>query len=308
MKISIIGGTGFVGSYLIKALLAAGHTPRVLVRSGSEKKLCNPDQCETVSGDIADQAALQTLIEGSDAVIYLPGILRELPKQGVTFEAVQYQGVKDCVDVAKAQDIQHFILMSANGVKAQGTAYQTTKYRAEQYLMQSGMDWTIFRPSVIFGDPQGKMEFATQLLKELVEPPIPAPLFFPCARPWQAGKFQLAPVFVEDVATAFTKALHNPDAIKQSFELCGTADVTWANIIQTLAKATGKKSKLAMPAPVEVVKLVAGVFDKQTWFPITRDQLIMLMESNICHDNAAWETFGIEPKGFELANLEYLQG
>lgn len=306
MKVSIIGGTGFVGTYLIKVLLKNKHTPRVLVRAGSEDKLPQAAECEVVVGDIADQQALQSLIQGSDAVIYLPGILREQARLGITFESIQYQGAKTCIDIARSNSVKHFLLMSANGVKAVGTPYQTSKYRAEQYLKQSGLNWTIFRPSVIFGHPHGKMEFCTQLLNELVEPPIPAPLFFPCLRPFQAGQFQLAPVFVEDVANAMNNALQQPKAINQCFELCGAQSVTWANIIQTLAKASGRRSKFALPAPVEVVKLVAAIFDKQAWFPITRDQLIMLMESNVCTSQTAWQTLAIEPKGFAQEHLTYL--
>ena len=93
--------------------------------------------------------------------------------------------------------------MSANGVKADGTPYQVTKYEAEEYLKASGLDWTIFRPSVIFGDPGERMEFATQLASDIIRPPLPAPLFFDGVSPLNAGQFRLSPVHVEDVAQAF---------------------------------------------------------------------------------------------------------
>ena len=177
MKVSIIGGTGFVGTYIIDALLQAGHTPRVLVRPGSAGKLTAAAQCETVPGDIRDTAALDACLQGADAVIYLIGILREFPAKGITYEESQFNGVERTVAAAQRQGVQHFILMSANGVKAGGTKYQDTKFRAEQCVQASGLAWTIFRPSVIFGDPRGKAEFCTQLQKELVLPPIPAPLW-----------------------------------------------------------------------------------------------------------------------------------
>jgi NADH dehydrogenase len=306
MQVSIIGGTGFVGTYIIQSLLSAGHTPKVLVRLGSEHKLINQEQCKIVNGDISDQQSINECLAGSDAVIYLIGILREIPKQNITFEGSQFNGVKKTVQAAQEQGVKQFILMSANGVKAQGTTYQTTKYRAEQCVKASGLDWTIFRPSVIFGDPQGKMEFCTQLLAELINPPIPAPLFFPGIRIDQAGKFQMQPVHVEDVADAFVKAIDNQDLNKQTFALCGSQPVSWKEIIQTLAKATGKKGKPALPAPAEIVKLVASVFDKQTWFPITKDQINMLLEGNTCSDMDTWQTLEITPKSFSLDTLEYL--
>lgn len=306
MKVSIIGGTGFVGTYVIDALLQAGHTPRVLVRSGSETKLAAAAQCETVSGDISDMAALDACLQGADAVIYLIGILREFPAKGITYEESQFKGVERTVAAAQRQGVQHFILMSANGVKAGGTKYQDTKFRAEECVKASGLAWTVFRPSVVFGDPRGKAEFCTQLQKELVLPPIPAPLFFDGVNILQAGKFQMQPVHVEDVAQAFVAAVDNPAALGKTFALCGPDAVSWKQIIQTLAQASGRSGKLAVPVPAEILKVVAGVLDKEAWFPITRDQIVMLLEGNTCSDSSAWHTFGITPKRFTLENLAYL--
>jgi NADH dehydrogenase len=306
MKVSIIGGTGFVGTYLIDALLQAGHTPRVLVRAGSESKLAAASQCETVPGNIRDIAALDSCLQGTDAVIYLIGILREFPAKGITYEESQFKGVERTVAAAQRQGVKHFILMSANGVKAGGTQYQDTKFRAEECVKAYGLAWTIFRPSVIFGDPRGKAEFCTQLQKELVLPPIPAPLFFGGINILQAGKFLMQPVHVTDVAQAFAGALENPAAVGKTFALCGADAVSWKSIIQTLAQASGRSGKLAVPAPAEILKVVAGVLDKQAWFPITRDQIVMLLEGNTCNDASAWQTFGIQPKRFALENLGYL--
>ena len=310
MKVSIIGGTGFVGSYIVEALLSNGHVPRLLVRAGSEKKLAVVPTalaaCELVNGDISQTAAIHECLQGADAVIYLIGILREFPRQGITFEESQFRGVERVVAAAKANGVKHFILMSANGVKAGGTAYQDSKFRAEQCVRESGLTWTIFRPSVIFGDPRGKMEFCTQLQKELINPPIPAPLFFAGLHITQAGAFKMSPVAVTDVAQAFVAALDNPAAQGKTFNLCGSHDLTWKQIIQIIAQASGRGGKLAIPAPAEVIKAVASVLDKQAWFPITRDQIIMLLEGNTCGDDVAWQTLGVQPRAFSVANLRYL--
>ena len=150
MKVAIIGGTGFVGSYLSERLRADGHTPRLLVRPGSESKVDRPDGCERVTGTVADPQALADCLQGTAAVIYLIGILREFPARGITFEALQYQGVVDTLAAARLQGVPRFLLMSANGIRADGTAYQRTKLRAEEAVKAAGLRWTIFRPSVIF--------------------------------------------------------------------------------------------------------------------------------------------------------------
>ena len=178
MKVALIGGTGFVGSYLVDALLDGGHVPVLMVRPGSESKLKHAGRCTTVSGDIKDPEAISKTIEGCDAAIYNVGILRESKRKGITFEAVQFEGAARTIDAAVKGGVKRFLLMSANGVKENGTPYQRTKFRAEQYLQNTQLDWTIFRPSVIFGDPRGRTEFCTALRDQLLQPPVPAPLFY----------------------------------------------------------------------------------------------------------------------------------
>lgn len=99
MRVAIIGGTGFVGSYLVDALVDSGHDARLLVRPGSEDKVRRDTQ--TVVGDISSVEALHAVLDGYDAVIYCVGLLREFPRRGITFETTQYQGVVDTVAAAK---------------------------------------------------------------------------------------------------------------------------------------------------------------------------------------------------------------
>ena len=120
MRVAVIGGTGFIGSYLLEALQAAGHQASVLVRPGSESKIADPSAVRTVSGDLASDDAISELLEGCDAVIYLVGILRAFPNQGITFESAQYEGVVRIADAAVRRGIRRFLLMSANGSHQSG--------------------------------------------------------------------------------------------------------------------------------------------------------------------------------------------
>ena len=306
MKVTIFGGTGFVGSYLIDALLEQGHQPVVLVRASSRHKVQQPGQCILVDGDITDPVTVRTAIADADAVIYNIGILRESPARGETYEALHFAGAKHAIDAAQEAGVQRFILMSANGVKPDGTGYQRSKYRAEQYLASSGLDWTVFRPSVLFGDPRGRMEFATQLYREVVRSPLPAPLFYDGMLPTSAGMFRMSPVHVKDVAAVFVKSLQMPATTGQVYALCGPDALTWKDIIQTIADATGT-SKWALPAPVMLLSVIATALDKYAFFPITRDQLTMLMEGNTCEGEQTVESFGVAAIPFNKASLSYLQ-
>ena len=307
MKVALFGGTGFVGSYLVDALLAHGHTPRLLVRSGSEAKVVQAERCEIVPGDIEDGAAIAACLEGADAAIYNIGLLREFPAQGVTWEKMHYQGAARVVDAAVAAGVKRFVLMSANGVKPDGTGYQSTKFRAEQHLAASGLDWTVFRPSVVFGDPRGRMEFCSMLYQQMLKPPIPAPLFHAGLWPSGAGRFRMSPVAVEDVAEAFVRALETPASVHRVFPLGGPEALEWREILRVISAAAGK-SKMMVPAPVAVPRALAALLDRFAWFPVTRAQLEMLLEGNACDGSEAWSMFGIEPRRFEPAALAYVGG
>lgn len=172
MRIALFGGTGFVGSYLLDALLQAGMQPAVLVRPGHESRLRRRDHCDVVSGNLEDPVSVDAVLRGAEAVIYNIGILREFPARGITFEELHYHAVKRIMQAAERAGVKRFVLMSANGVEAHGTPYQVSKYKAEQSLPFTARDWTVFRPSMIFGN---RNEYATQLARDIVASPLPAP-------------------------------------------------------------------------------------------------------------------------------------
>ena len=305
MRVAIFGGTGFVGSYLIDALINKGHHPVVLVRPSHESRVMHKEDCTLISGDIEDEAAISSAIRGADAVIYNIGILREYPSKNITFQGLQSDAPCKVIRVAKEMNVSRFLLMSANGVTADGTPYQRTKHEAEECLKDSTLDWTIFQPSVIFGDPRGRMEFATQLAQEMVIPPLPAPLFYTGLLPVGAGQFQLSPVHVQDVAKAFVYALEHNSTYGQVIELGGDQALTWKEIIQQIASVLGKK-KLMLPAPACAISAVARIMQGFESFPVTSDQISMLMEGNTCSSTQLHE-MGITPASFNDETLAYLK-
>ena len=294
MRVAIIGGTGFVGGYLVDALNAAGHEVRLLVRPGSENKMRTPAQ--KVAGDVSSPEAMSAVLEGCDAAIYCVGLLREFPRQGITFETTQYQGVVDTVAAAKRAGVSRLLLMSAIGVKDPGTKYQSTKRRAEVHALESELDVTVLRPSVIFGDPRGTMEFATQLYRDMVRPPIPA-VDFPGV--------EMSPVHVEDVAAAFVAALEEQSTIGETIELAGPEVLSWGEMLRRIAAASGK-SKILLPMPLWLMKTGATLFDWLPFYPVTRDQLIMLEEGNTGSSEILEKLIGKRARSFAAAALHYL--
>jgi len=304
MRVAIFGGTGFVGSYLVDAMVASGIQPVVLVRPGHEHSLRHAASCRLVRGDIGDLGAVSSTLSDADAAIYNIGILREQPSRGATFEELHFKAPRRVIDAASHLGVKRFLLMSANGVRADGTAYQRSKHAAERHLASSGLDWTIFRPSVIFGDPRGRMEFATQLLRDIIDSTLPAPLFYPGLLPQHAGEFRLSPVHVEDVAAAFVAALVAPETIGRTLELGGPAELSWREILETIAATTGRHKRM-LPVPALGVSTAAAFLERFEAFPITREQITMLLQGNTCTP-AALRGLGIGPRPFDRAQLAYL--
>jgi len=304
MRVAVIGASGFVGGYLLDALLAGNYQPAVLVRPASQSKLRCATRCHVVTGTMT-AAALRETLSGCDAVIYNAGILRERRHEGVSFDKVQYRGVVDTLEAAQRNDVRRIILMSANGVKQGGVAYQHSRFRAEQAVISSGIAYTIFRPSVIFGDPRGNMEIATQLYLQMIKPRLPAVAFQNGWAPSQ-GQIMMSPVHVSDIAAAFVAALDNEDTIDRTYVLGGSRTLSWTDMLRCVASAVGRR-KLLLPMPIGMMRIAATLFDWLPFFPVTRDQLSMLSEGNCADAEPLQSLIRRKPLAFESQHLAYLR-
>jgi NADH dehydrogenase len=305
MKVSLFGGTGFVGSYIIQELIKRDFITQVLVRKGSESKIIS--NVEIFIGDINNNNDIIETMKSSEVVIYTIGIIREYLTKGITYERLHLQGVKNCIEVASKLGINRFILMSANGVKPDGTDYQKTKWQAEELLKTSDLNWTIFRPSLIFGNPKGngRTEFCIQLRDDMLSLPFPAPLFYTGLFPIHAGSFCMSPIHVKNVAEFFVKAIQKSESIGKTYTLGGIKSHTWKEIIHEIAIASRKRT-WKIPVPVFGIKIAAALLDRFEWFPITEDQLTMLMEGNSVKQHY-FSDYGIESIPFTRDNLNYLK-
>ena len=316
MKVALIGGTGFVGSYLIDELIKNEHTPRLLVRKNSDYKVMQSDKCELITGDIDNDNALKETLEGCDAVIYLIALIREFPKKGLTNEKLQFRGSEKVAKIAEELGVKRFILMSALGANPNpnGSKYMQAKHLSEQAIKNSNLNWTIFRPSSLFGDPRAgdRPEFCMMLDKLMLNLvpypkflPFPAPSFF-TSNPFDAGQYALSMVHVKDVASIFVKALSDETTIKQTIEIGGKREVTWNEIIKSIASVTGQKVFM-LPAPFFVIFSIAGLLDRFEWFPAGQDQLKDLIKGSVCNSDELFKKYDIEPIPFTTENLSYLR-
>lgn len=303
MHVFLTGATGFIGSYVLQALLDRGHTARCLVRNPEKLHEAPKDRVERVKGDATKPGSMTGLLRGCDAVIHLIGIIKEVPSKGITFEALHFEATRHVVDEATDAGIERFIHMSANGARPDGvSAYQTTKWKAEEYVRDAGFAaWTVFRPSVVFGAPgPAQPEFASQLADTLVVP-------FPVWPVFGDGTYRMQPVAVEDVAAAFVQALDSEAARNQTYCVAGPASYTYTEILEIIAEGAGVSPKPKINVPVWLVRPAVYTLGRIGLLPITPDQFEMLLEGNTCDPGAFYRDFEVKRIPFTAENLRYLQ-
>lgn len=291
MQIFLTGGTGFVGREILRGLNAAGHKVRALVRRGSEHKLPDVKDVEVHFGDVTKSSSLAGGLTGCDAVIHLVGIIREITDKKVTFKRLHVDATRNLIDAAIDQGVDRFVHMSANGVGPDAKAiYYQTKWAAEERLRASTLDWTILRPSIIFGCDGQFIDMQADLIRKMPVIPVIG-----------KGRYRLQPVAISDVARSFVKALGMPETIGKTYEIGGSESYTYEEILDLTGKAIGKDHVKKLHQPLFMMKTVVKLLGSSTAFPITSDQLTMLLEGNVCDPTDWAETFHIQP-------LSYAQG
>jgi NADH dehydrogenase len=295
MRVLVTGATGFVGNEVVKELLARGHRVRALVRPGSEAKLQVRDRVGEVFGDILDRETVFQAAQGCDAVIHLVGIIREFPRRGVTFERLHVEATHNAVDAAKAAGARRYLQMSALGARPEpADPYHTTNHRADEYVMASGLAWTIFRPSVIYGPGDQSINLFAKIVKSSPVYPVIGD-----------GNYQMQPIPVWKVAKALAQALELPPTECKTYDVGGPEPLTFNEIIDTIAAVLGKKI-YKLHLPVWPLRLMAGLLGGFSWFPVTTGQIRMLLEGNTCNPSFFYQDFGLEPISFKDGLKHYL--
>lgn len=293
MKIFISGGTGFVGGHLCRELLSRGHTLRLLTHSA---KASVPAATEFVSGDVTSSESCLKGAAGCDAVINLVGIIREFPQRDITFERLHVEAARNMIAAARQNGITRYLQMSALGSRAAAVSgYHRSKYAAEELVTASGLDYTIFRPSLIFGPEDAFVNMIAGFIRSISAVPVIG-----------NGKYRLQPIAVDDVAKCFALALEKPETIGKGYNICGPDRLSYLEIVDAVAKALGRYFVLKIKNPLLLMQLVTPLLERFSFYPVTSDQITMLLEESIC-DGSWQDTFGFEPLGFEEGIKAYLK-
>ena len=300
-RVFVTGASGFVGSAVIEELLTRGYGVNALV---NRRELKASGDVRTIKGDLFNAAALDDGMAGVDAVFHLVGIIMERPSKDVTFERIHFAGTKSVVDAVVRNGVRRYVHMSALGVRPDAVStYHRTKYRAEQYVRASGLDWTIIRPSLIHG-PRGEfMQLEANWARRKAPPFLFMP-YFGAGAFGRGGAGKLQPVYVKDVARAFVQALASPKTIGEAYPLGGPDQLTWPELHRTSADAiVGRKRRVAA-LPVWYAKALTYVVPRPL-LPFNRDQVIMSQEDNTCDLAKFRADFGWDPQPFAPTLREY---
>jgi NADH dehydrogenase len=279
VKILVTGGTGFVGSRIVHALRAEGRDVRALVRRPESGAQLASLGVELATGDVTDPASLEAAADGCTHVVHLVAILTGKPQD---FDRVMTQGTRNVLAAAKTAGVEQFVLMSALGttVTTKDLApYFGAKWAMEQETITSGLEYTIFRPSFVFGRGGALPTFMKQVR------------YSPVVTVIGSGRHRVQPIWIDDVAEHFARALDTQAAANKTFEIGGPDIVTWDELYRTIAKILGKRRGLAhIPAPL--ARTGARLTQWIPGAPLTTDQVAMIEAGdNIVTNADAVHTF-----------------
>ena len=279
MKILVTGGAGFVGSRIVHTLRAEGRDVRALVRRPEGGAHLASLGVELATGDVTDPASLAAAADGCTHVIHLVAILQGKPHD---FERVMTRGTRNVLAAAKGAGVERFILMSALGTTAATkdvVPYFGAKWAMEQDTITSGLEYSIFRPSFVFGRGGALATFLKQVR------------YSPVVTVIGSGRQRIQPIWIDDVAEHFARALDTPAAANKTFEIGGPDIVTWDDLYRTIAKVLGKRRALLhVPAPVARTGARATQWIPKA--PLSADQVAMIEAGdNIVSNTDAIHTF-----------------
>lgn len=292
--ILVTGATGYVGRHVVKALCNAGENVRCLIHNNKDvRNFCD---VEMVKGDITDPVSMAVACTGVDTVIHLVSIIRE--KKGTTFEVINVKGTESLIKAAKESGAARFIYMSALGASNNPKLkYAYSKGLAERAVIDSGLKYTILRPSVIFGPGEG---FVDRMLQALRMTPTVVAL------PGD-GSTKFQPVSVKDVARCVATIVQQPNRYKnKSLDIGGPEHLTYEQMLDILMECTNiKKSKVHIPMPM--VKVAAVIMQwLMTDPPVTIGELSQLAFDNTTEIDSIKKNFGFEPVNY-AEGLEYIR-
>ncbi|HEY7270640.1 MAG TPA: complex I NDUFA9 subunit family protein [Dehalococcoidia bacterium] len=276
----VTGGTGFVGSAIVRELLSRGERVAVMGRDASRIRQQFDNSVDARRADVSDVAALEAAMQGIDTVVnavQFPNNPIERKSKGWTFEEVDYKGTVNQVNAAKAAGVKRFVYVSGVGAAADAPQHWFRfKWQAEQHLQQSGLDWAVLRPTWVFGPGDHSLNKLIGFTK-----------FLPFLPLFGDGQQAMQPVFVDDVGRAAADLALKPDVTGKVYEIGGPERMTMDEVLKTALSVLGRK-RFILHQPVFVGKALGTVAGLLPFAPLTADAVEFIVQPAVA-DNSALE-------------------
>lgn len=289
--ILITGAGGYIGQHLVKRLVAQGVTPRCLVRDVRRARQVLPaDMVELVEGDTTQAATLEPAVRGVETIVHTAFITADRKAtQANYYNETNVQGTRNLINAAKAAGVKRVVEISGLGTRpAAPGSYMQGRYLAEKMVVDSGLDWTIIRPSVLFGKDAPFIKGLTDLISTAPVVPLIG-----------GGKTMFQPIYVEDVVTVIVKVLAEPERTNgHIYTIGGPEYYSFSQVFDVLLRATHtRRPKVYAPTPLVGIgaALMEAALPKP---PLTKAAMTLFSFDNTTDLKSVERDFGFEPQAF----------
>ncbi len=296
--VTVFGGSGFLGRYVVAELAKRGYLVRVAVRRPEAALFLKPagdvGQITPVAANLRNTRSVETAVAGAWGAINLVGLLYERGRQ--RYAAVHVEGARRAAAAAKAAGAERFIQVSAIGADPNApAAYARTKAAGEAAVLDAFPDATIIRPSILFGPEDDFFNRFAAMAR-----------FLPALPLIGGGHTRFQPVYVGDVAAAIAGAIENPATRTRTYELGGPKTLTFKQLLELMLKEIGRR-RLLLPLPFPIARLEAAFLELLPVPPLTRDQVRLLERDNVVtHGALTLADLGVTATALELILPTYL--
>ena len=293
-KIAVLGGGGFIGTYLVLDLLHMGSRLNVLSHRTNPDFVSPAGQLETVRGSVDDEDSLRRCFSGCDQVYHLVGIIAET--RTATFQKTVADGAAKVVSAALKEGVKKILYLSALGASADAAAkYHQTKWEAEQHIIHSGIDYTIFRPSIVYGVQDKFINRLASMVRQLPVVPVIGD-----------GHYRLQPVYVEELCAVMAVSSREAFTSRAIYEVGGPESLTYLEILDIIMRVLNRRRRV-VHIPAILAKGAAAAMELVLKpAPLTRDQLKMMETGSVCDHTIVEKAFGVSFSPLELQLQKYL--
>ena len=292
--ILVTGATGFVGRNVVRALRTRGKEVRCLVRTPARAGVVADYHVEIAHGDVLDPSALKEAMRGVDTLVHLVAIIREKGKQ--SFDLVNRQGTEMVAQTAREAGIKRIVHMSAIGAQDNPDyPYLYSKWQGEQAVKNSGLTYTIFRPSIQFGEGDEFINTLAGVVKAFPVVPVAG-----------SGNVRLQPISVEEVGAMVSLVVDDTRFGGRIIEIGGPDHLTYNEIVDIIVRTLGvRRPKVHMPLPImkSLIRVMEAVIPNP---PATTSQLELLDLDNVTDIDSVQKVFKLNPRPLE-GNIGYIR-